>query len=104
MTLEITAQNIDSFVTSGKLLIIDFWAGWCGPCKAISPIIDELVIEYADRVNIGKCDVEENDDITVKYKIRNVPTIIFIKNNEVIDTLVGATTKQALQEKIEAYL
>ena len=104
MTIEINSKNITELESSDTLLLIDFWADWCCPCKALSPMIDELSEEYSGKVNIGKCDVEENDDLSVKYAIRNVPTIIFIKNGKVIDRIVGATTRQALVEKIESYL
>lgn len=104
MALEITSKNYEGLISSEKLLLIDFGAEWCGPCKALSPIIDELAKEFTDTVNICKCDVEENDDLAVKYAIRNVPTLLYLKNGEVVDRQVGATTKSAIIEKIEAYL
>ena len=97
----VKTSNLESYLSEDKLLVIDFWADWCGPCKALSPIIDELATEYADRANIGKCDVEENDDIAVRYKIRNVPTIVFVKNDKEVNRVVGAISKADLTSKIE---
>lgn len=91
-------------MASGKPVVIDFWAEWCGPCRMIAPIVDELAAEYGDKVVIGKCDVEENDEITTKYGVRNIPTIIFLKNGELVDKQVGACSKDALKAKIENLL
>lgn len=91
-------------MASGKPVVIDFWAEWCGPCRMIAPIVDELAAEYGDKVVIGKCDVEENDEITAKYGVRNIPTIIFLKNGELVDKQVGACSKDALKAKIEKLL
>lgn len=85
-------------------LVVDFWATWCGPCRAIAPIVEELANEYEGKIVVGKCDVEENDDIAMEFGIRNIPTILFIKNGEVVDKFVGATTKAKLQEKFESLL
>ena len=91
-------------MASGKPVVIDFWAEWCGPCRMIAPIVDELAAEYGDKVVIGKCNVEENDEITTKYGVRNIPTIIFLKNGELVDKQVGACSKDALKAKIENLL
>lgn len=104
MALAITNENYESTIASGKPVVIDFWAEWCGPCRMIGPIVEELAAEYADRVIIGKCDVESSDDIVAKYRVRNIPTVVFIKDGEVVDKVVGATTKENLQAKIEAML
>ena len=104
MALAINKTNFEEVMASGKPVVIDFWAEWCGPCRMIAPIVDELATEFADRVVIGKCDVEENDDITVKYGVRNIPTIIFLKNGELVDKQVGACSKDALKAKIEKLL
>lgn len=85
-------------------MVVDFWATWCGPCKAIAPIIAELAEEYDGRLVVGKCDVEENDELALEFGIRNIPTILFFKNGEIVDKFVGATTKSKLQEKFEAIL
>lgn len=104
MALEISSENIDELVALDKLLVIDFGAEWCGPCKIVAPIVDALSTEYAETVNIGKCDVEENDDIATKYAIRNIPTILFVKSGKVVDRLVGSVTKDTIKTKIEAHL
>ena len=90
--------------TEKKLVFIDFYTSWCGPCKKIAPIIEELAGEYEGRVVIGKCDVDENDELTAKYGIRNVPTVLFIKGGEVVDKHVGAAAKSDFVQKVEALL
>ncbi|MCM1300702.1 MAG: thioredoxin [Alistipes senegalensis] len=104
MALAINQTNFEEVMTSGKPVVIDFWAEWCGPCRMIAPIVDELAAEYGDKVVIGKCDVEENDEITAKYGVRNIPTIVFLKNGELVDKQVGACSKDALKAKIEKLL
>lgn len=104
MALTITSENYESTISSGKPVVIDFWAEWCGPCRMIGPIIDELAGEYADRVVIGKCDVESNEDIVAQYRVRNIPTVVFIKDGQVVDKVVGGTTKENLKAKIDAML
>ena len=103
--ITITKDNFEAEVLeSKKPVLIDFWATWCGPCKQIAPYIEELAEEYKDKVNIGKCDVDENADLPAQFGVRNIPTVLFIKNGEVVDKQVGATTKSALQAKVEALL
>ena len=102
MALNIKDDNFEAIVAEGKPVVLDFWATWCGPCKMIAPFIEELAEEYKDTVNIGKCDVDENDELPGQFGVRNIPTVLFIKNGEVVDKQVGATTKAALKEKIEA--
>ena len=104
MALAITNENYESLMASGQPVVIDFWAEWCGPCRTIAPIVEELAEEYAGKVNIGKCDVEDNDEITMKYGVRNIPTIIFLKGGQLVDKQVGACPKAALVEKIEKLL
>ena len=101
MALEINQANFEELLASGKPMVVDFWAEWCGPCRMMAPIVDELAAEYGDRAVIGKCNVEDNDDITMNYGVRNIPTIIFLKNGELVDKQVGACSKEALKEKIE---
>ncbi len=104
MALAITDGNFEELIQSGKPLVIDFWATWCGPCKQIGPSIEELATEYEDKVTVGKCDIEENDDLVSKFGIRNVPTVLFIKNGEVVDKQVGAAAKSVFQAKIDSLL
>ena len=90
MALAITKDNFEEISASQLPVVIDFWAEWCGPCRMISPIIDELAGEYEGRAVIGKCDVDNNDDIVGKFMVRNIPTIVFIKGGQVVDKQVGA--------------
>ena len=89
MALAITKDNFEEISASQLPVVIDFWAEWCGPCRMISPIIDELAGEYEGRAVIGKCDVDNNDDIVGKFMVRNIPTIVFIKGGQVVDKQVG---------------
>ncbi len=104
MALEITKENYEAIMTSGQPVVIDFWAEWCGPCRTIAPIIEELASEYEGRIIIAKCDVEEHDDIVAQYGVRNIPTIVMIKGGEMVDKQVGAATKSALKAKLETLL
>jgi thioredoxin 1 len=89
---------------SDKVSMIDFWAEWCGPCRMVGPIVEELASEYADQANIGKVNVDHNPEITQKYRVMNIPTILFVKNGEVVDKHVGAAPKAVLEQKLKAHL
>ncbi len=105
MALEINDLNYEEVVATDRLVLIDFWAQWCGPCKALSPTIDELAKEFADSVVVGKVDVDNNaDDIVSKFGVRSVPTILLIKDGKVVDKCVGAVPKHELIEKINSNL
>lgn len=104
MEVTITNENFESIVNGGLPLVVDFWATWCGPCRALAPTVKQLADEYDGRVVVGKCDVEEAEDIAMKFGIRNIPTLIFFKDGKPVDKFVGAGTKAKLQEKIEALL
>lgn len=104
MEKTITDSNFEEVLAEGLPLVLDFSATWCGPCKKIAPYIAEIADEYAGRVNVGKCDVDDNDELTGRFGIRNVPTVLFIKNGEVVDKHVGAAPKSELQAKVEALL
>ena len=104
MALQITDANFEELLGTGKPMVLDFWAEWCGPCRMVSPIIDELAQEYEGRVTIGKMNVDENDDVVGRFGIRNIPTVIFFKNGEMVDKIVGATSKDKFKEKIENLL
>ena len=104
MALAVTNENYEALMASDKPVVIDFWAEWCGPCRMIGPIIEELAEEYKDKVVIGKCDVDANDDIVAQYRVRNIPTVVFIKGGAVVDKVVGAASQDALKAKVEALL
>ncbi|WP_294593887.1 thioredoxin [uncultured Rikenella sp.] len=104
MALEINSGNFQEVMASDKPVVIDFWAEWCGPCRMVGPIVEELATEYAGKAIIGKCDVDSNDAIAAQFAIRNIPTIIFVKGGQVVDKQVGATTKAALAEKLNKLL
>ena len=104
MALENTDSNFQEILAEGKPVVMDFWAPWCGPCKMVGPIIDELATEYEGKVIIGKCDVDENGDVAAEYGIRNIPTVLFFKNGELVDKQVGSAPKSAYVAKIEAIL
>ena len=104
MALEITDSNFQEILAEGKPVVMDFWAPWCGPCKIVGPIIDELATEYEGKVIIGKCDVDDNGDVAAEYGIRNIPTVLFFKNGELVDKQVGSAPKSAYVAKIEAIL
>jgi thioredoxin len=104
MALVITDSNFDELLQSDKPLVVDFWAEWCGPCKMIGPIVEELASQYEGKVIIGKMDVDDNNDITTRYGIRNIPTLLFFKNGQLVDKQVGAAQKSALAQKVDALL
>ena len=105
MALEITDANFEELVVkSDKPVVIDFWAVWCGPCRMIAPLIEEMGGEYEGKAVIGKVDVDSNPTITTKYGVRNIPTVLFLKNGEVVDKQVGAVPKSVLVQKLEALL
>lgn len=105
MAFEFTDSNFqDQALNSEGLKVVDFWAEWCGPCKAIAPIIEDLSKDYEGKVTIGKLNVDNNPEVSFKYGIRSIPTILFIKNGEVVEKHVGAASRQVIASKIEANL
>ncbi|MGM9688010.1 MAG: thioredoxin [Alloprevotella sp.] len=100
----ITDANFAELEATGLPIVLDFSATWCGPCKKIAPFIAELADEYEGRVLVGKCDVDENDELTSRFGIRNVPTVLFIKDGQIVDKHVGAAPKSELVNKVEALL
>lgn len=105
MAIEITDQNFDEVVLkSEKLVIVDFWAEWCGPCRMVGPIVEEIGNDFADKVIVGKLDVDNNPGVTAKFGIRNIPTVLFFKNGEIVDKQIGAVPKSNLVNKVEPIL
>ena len=104
MALQVTDANFDELVNSGKPMVLDFWAEWCGPCRMVGPIVDELATEYEGKVIIGKIDVDNNDDVVSQFGIRYIPTILFFKDGVVVDKQVGAAPKATFVAKIDALL
>ena len=105
MALEITDQNFEELVLkSDKPALVDFWAEWCGPCRMIGPIVEDLAQEYDGKAIIGKVNVDNNSEISAKYGIRNIPTILFFKDGKEVDKQVGVVPKDTLAEKIDSLL
>ena len=104
MALEFTDDNIKEIIESGKPVVIYFWAEWCGPCRMVSPILEELSEEFSGKVEIGKLNVDDNINTPNEYGIRNIPTILFFKDGKLVDKQIGATPKASLKAKVEALL
>ncbi|MBN8703547.1 MAG: thioredoxin [Bacteroidetes bacterium] len=105
MALELTDANFEELVMkSDKPVLVDFWAEWCGPCRMVGPVVEELSKDYDGKAIIGKVDVDSNPNISMKFGIRNIPTLLFFKNGEIVDKQVGAAPKSALEAKLKAQL
>lgn len=104
MEVTITNNNFESYRNGDLPLVMDLWATWCGPCRMIAPIIAELANDYDGKIVVGKCDVEDNNEIAMEFGVRNIPTILFFKGGQVVDKLVGAAPKATIEEKIKALL
>lgn len=104
MAQQITDTNFEELLAEGKPIVIDFWAEWCGPCRMVGPVVEELAQMYGDKVIIGKVNVDENDALTNRFDVRSIPTVLFLHNGEVVDKLVGAATKDKFVRKIDALL
>ena len=104
MEVTITNENFETLKNGSMPVVVDFWAEWCGPCRMISPIISQLAEEYDGRMIVGKCNVEEAEEVAAAMGIRNIPTLIFFKNGQETDRHVGAGSKQMIQQKFEANL
>jgi thioredoxin 1 len=101
--IELTNENFDATINEGVSLV-DFWAPWCGPCRMIAPVIDELAGDFEGKANICKVNTDEQQDLATKYGVRSIPTILFMKNGEIVDQLVGASSKQALTDKLNSII
>ena len=105
MAFEFTDTNFkEAALDKEGLSVVDFWAEWCGPCRLVGPVVDQLSIDYEGKALVGKVNVDENPEISLKFGVRSIPTILFIKNGEVVEKHVGTATKATLAQKIEAHL
>ena len=104
MEVTITNENFESYRNGELPLVVDLWAPWCGPCRMVGPVISELAADYDGRILVGKCDVDEPDDVAIEFGVRNIPTILFFKGGKLVDKFVGAATKATLDEKFRALL
>ncbi|UOE41932.1 thioredoxin [Chryseobacterium suipulveris] len=105
MALEITDQSFqETVLNSDKPVLVDFWAVWCGPCRMLGPIIEEVAADFEGKAIVGKVDVDNNQQVSVDYGIRNIPTVLIFKNGEVVDKIVGVAPKEVIAEKLSAHL
>jgi len=102
--IELNKSNFDEVIKNNKVVMVDFWAPWCGPCRMIAPIIDELAQEYEGKAVIAKVNTDEEQDIAIQYGIRSIPTILFFKDGELVDQMVGAASKDVFKQKLDALL
>jgi thioredoxin 1 len=101
-TVELTDSNFDSIINSEKPVLVDFWAEWCGPCKMIGPLVEELAGDYEGRAVVAKLNVDENPSVTARYGVRSIPTLLVFKKGQIVDKQIGAVPKSVLSSKLEA--
>lgn len=104
MEVQITSENFESMKNGSLPLVVDFWAPWCGPCRMVGPVIEELATAYDGKVVIGKCNVDDEEELAAEFGIMSIPSILFFKNGEIVDKHVGAATRNLLEDKIKALL
>ncbi len=105
MALTLTESNFQTEVLESPIpVLVDFWATWCGPCRMIGPIVEQIATEVAGKAKVGKVDVDSNNGLASAYNVRSIPTLVFIKDGQVVDTIVGATSKDAIMQKLNALI
>lgn len=104
METVITDSNIKEVLASDKPVVIDFWATWCGPCRVLGPTVDEVAAEYGDKAVVAKCNVDDCEEVSYRFGIRNIPTLIFCKNGEIVDRMTGVVSKQEIEAKLDSLM
>lgn len=102
--MEINSQNLSALMATGKPVVIDFWATWCGPCQKMGPVIEQLAADYEGKAIVGKCNVDEDDELPMQFGVRSIPTIVFLKDGELRDTQIGTCPKSLLEDKLNKLL
>ncbi len=102
--IELTAENFEDEIQGDRPLLVDFWAAWCGPCRMVAPVLDELAQEMGEQVKIGKLDVDANQELSIQYQVSSIPTFLLFKNGEVVDRMMGAMPKAAFQKFIDRHV
>ena len=100
----ITSNNISEILATSQPVVVDFWATWCGPCRVLGPTIDEIATEFDSRAVVAKCNIDDCEEVAVEYGIRNIPTLLFFKDGQVVDRKVGVISKQEIAEKLESLM